>query len=99
MKKFLLAVGVALMAMSANAENWFISGAFQGWNHAAAEYQFTDKGNGVFELALNETFEGEFTIFQGEGRYPRPGKTRSAPTATMWLPMKTTTMCPVAVTS
>ncbi len=66
MKKFLLAVGVALMAMSANAENWFISGAFQGWNHAAAEYQFTDKGNGVFELALNETFEGEFTILQGE---------------------------------
>lgn len=66
MKKFLLSVGVALMAMSANAENWFISGGFQGWNHAAAEYQFTDKGDGVYELTLTEDLSGEFTIFPGE---------------------------------
>lgn len=69
MKKFLLSVAVAAMAMSANAEGWFISGNFQGWNHCAEGFEFTETAEaGVFTWNAPEGMDltTDFLIVQGE---------------------------------
>lgn len=40
MKKLYLLLTALVMTFSANAADWFISGGFQGWAHANANYQF-----------------------------------------------------------
>ena len=58
------------MAVSANAANWYISGAFQGWSHCQAAYQLKETTTGVFTLELpayngSKSISGGFVICQG----------------------------------
>lgn len=70
MKKiYMLMVGL-MIALAANAADWFISGAFQGWNHCNAKYQFTETESGIYKLTLPEykgskAISGEFLIVAG----------------------------------
>lgn len=71
MKKIFTLLGAALVALSANAANWYISGQFQGWKHANPDYKFTETSSGVFSININkEDFAGEFLICQGEDNKP-----------------------------
>lgn len=67
MKKLLLTLVGIVLAISANATQWFVSGAFQGWNHCNANYELTETTSGVYELAFTQpmTMSGEFLIVQG----------------------------------
>ena len=62
------------MALSANAADWFISGAFQGWNNCQSGYEMAeDAANpGVFtyKVAEGKDFEGEFLIVKGTANNP-----------------------------
>ena len=63
MKKILLFVAAAMVAMSANAQ-LYLRGAVNNWG-ATAEYQFTETSTGVFELVKTFTLSGEFKIADG----------------------------------
>ncbi|MCM1067197.1 MAG: hypothetical protein NC418_06470 [Muribaculaceae bacterium] len=70
MKKFYLLMLSLVVAMAANAANWYISGAFQGWAHANANYELkpVEGEAGVFRYTMPEghkAFAGEFLICQG----------------------------------
>lgn len=69
MKKALLSLVAVAAAFSMNAADWFISGAFQGWSHANADYQFTEVAAGEYEFKVGGNLAGEFLICQGT-----PGK-------------------------
>lgn len=75
MKKFLLMAAAGLMAFGANAADWYISGAFQGWKHCQADYKFTETTEtGVFTLDLSQApsknLSGAFVIVQGTPNNP-----------------------------
>ena len=63
MKKILLFVAAAMVAMSANAQ-LYLRGAVNGWA-ADSKYQFTETSTGVFELVKTFTLSGEFKIADG----------------------------------
>lgn len=68
MKKLLLTMIGALLAFAANAADWYMSGAFDGWSgHCKAAYKFTEESAGVYKLTLPESkpLSGEFLIVQG----------------------------------
>lgn len=54
------------MTFSANAADWFISGGFQGWAHANANYQFkpVEGKEGVYSFETEKLY-GEFIIYGG----------------------------------
>ena len=60
MKKILLFVAAAMVAMSASAQ-LYLRGAVNGWG-AEKDYQFTETSAGVFELKASFTLSGEFKI-------------------------------------
>lgn len=72
MKKLLLTMVGVLVAFAAGAANWYISGSFQGWSHANANYKFTEKSAGVFEFVVpaDKDLSGEFLICQGTDGKP-----------------------------
>ena len=59
-----------IVALSANAANWYISGAFQGWSHCNPNYKFTETSSGVFTINLGADLSGEFLICQGTDNTP-----------------------------
>lgn len=67
MKKFLLSVAVAAMAMSASAANWFCIGAFNGWNTVTLVEadQMTEVETNVFQMEV-ATLTGDFLFVPGE---------------------------------
>lgn len=75
MKKLLLTMIGAIMAFAVNAADWYISGAFQGWQHCAAAYKFTETDPGVFVYQVPEgkALSGEFLIVQGTPGTPNWG--------------------------
>lgn len=78
MKKFFLLCAAAVTAMAANAADWYISGAFQGWTNCKAGYNMTEKSAGVYELQVTAdkitdgtgVFSGEFLIVRGAVNKP-----------------------------
>ena len=63
-KLLLLAAGALLSVSSASAARWFISGAFQNWQHAQAAYELKEGVSGVFSIDVTN-LSGEFLIVQG----------------------------------
>lgn len=62
MKKFYLLFIAMMVSLAAGAANYYLVGGFNGWKSAEANYKFTDKGDGTYELKYNGTFAGEFKI-------------------------------------
>lgn len=54
MKKIYFLLMSLCVAMAANAADWYLIGAFNGWALADPSAKFTDKGDGTFELELPE---------------------------------------------
>lgn len=63
--KLLGLVAMLAIGFSANATDYFISGAFNDWQHCNANYKM-EGNNGVYTIQIaNETFSGEFLIVSG----------------------------------
>lgn len=54
MKKFYFLLTALCVAMAANAADWYLIGAFNGWSLSDPAAKFTDKGAGIFELEMAE---------------------------------------------
>lgn len=54
MKKFYLLLTALFVAVAANAADWYLIGAFNGWALADPAAKFTEKSAGVYELEMAE---------------------------------------------
>lgn len=54
MKKFYLLLTALCVAVAANAADWYLIGAFNGWSLADPAAKFTEKSAGVYELEMAE---------------------------------------------
>ncbi|MCM1081830.1 MAG: hypothetical protein NC343_08800 [Muribaculum sp.] len=69
MKKLYLMLLGLILAMGANAADWYISGVFQGWSHCNANYKLTETTSGVYTIELS-SISGEFLMCQGTTNSP-----------------------------
>lgn len=76
MKKFYLFLTALCIAVAANATDWYLIGAFNGWSLADPAAKFAEKSAGVYELEMAElstnfkinsgTWDNEFGAVSGK---------------------------------
>lgn len=63
-------LAMSMMALTANAADYYLIGGFNGWTTADANCLFTEVGNGVYELDYEGTLSSGFKINDGTWSNP-----------------------------